>query len=88
MSAWRVSSLGRFVAIEGFDDVPRVWSRHLAELDGRPWFLVIVGDGPPAYDLRELSTGLGLDGRVRWLGWRDPAARFYALADGFVRPSR
>lgn len=42
--------------------------RALARLKGRTWTCSIVGGGPQAASLRELSDSLGLAGRVIWMG--------------------
>jgi glycosyltransferase involved in cell wall biosynthesis len=82
-----VLALGRFVDKKGFADLLRAAARLPAEPGGRPWILLIAGDGPQAGELRQLGRSLGLEDRIRWLGWQNPA-RLYALADVFVCPSR
>lgn len=81
-------ALGRLIEKKGFDDLLRAFERMPAEVGGRPLVLLIVGDGPLAEGLKRLCTDLGLDARVRWLGWRNPPDPYYALADAFVCPSR
>lgn len=81
-------ALGRFVEKKGFDDLLQALARLPAEIGGRSWVALIVGDGPMAEELRKLCTDLGLDPRVRWLGWQNPPDPYYALADAFVCPSR
>lgn len=51
-------------------------------------YLWIAGEGPDRAELEMLRTKLGLDGRVRFLGWRDDRAALFASADVCVFPSR
>ncbi len=50
--------------------------------------LVIAGTGPLEGDLRRLSGELGLEGRVRFLGFEPEVRRWMQAADGFVLSSR
>jgi len=52
------------------------------------WLLVIVGEGPKEVELRKQSKDLGIADRIEWVGWTTDVARYYALADIFVLPSR
>lgn len=81
-------ALGRLIGKKGFDDLLRALARLPAEIGGRPWVALLLGDGPLAGELRKLGTELGLGDRVRWLGWQNPPDPFYALAEVFVCPSR
>lgn len=81
-------ALGRLIEKKGFGDLLHALPHLPAEFGGRPLVVLIVGDGPLASDLKTLCTGLGLDARVRWLGWQNPPDPYYALADAFVCPSR
>lgn len=51
-------------------------------------YLWIAGEGPDRAALEGLCTKLGLDERVRFLGWRDDRAALFASADVCVFPSR
>ena len=51
-------------------------------------YLWLAGSGPLERDLKQLCTDLGLDGRVRFLGWRQDRAALLATADLCVFPSR
>lgn len=86
--AWVLLTVGRLIDIKGFDDLLSALARLPAEIDGRPLILLVAGDGPLAASLKAQSIQLGLEQRVRWLGWQDPPDAFYALADVFVCPSR
>lgn len=63
------------VALEALAAVPGVW-------------LWLAGSGPLEQDLRQQARRLGIEGRVRFLGWRDDAAALMAAADGVLCPSR
>jgi glycosyltransferase involved in cell wall biosynthesis len=86
--AWVLFTLGRLIDIKGFDDLLEALARLPREIEGKPWVMLIAGSGPLEAELKSLCADLGLDGRVRWLGWQDPPDAFYALADLFVCPSR
>lgn len=81
-------ALGRLIEKKGFADLLHALARLPTEIGGKPWMALMLGDGPLADELRQLTTELNLGGRVRWLGWQNPADPFYALADVFVCPSR
>lgn len=49
--------------------------------------VLIAGDGPSRDELEALSRELGLGGRVRFLGFVEDMASFYAALDLFVLPS-
>jgi glycosyltransferase involved in cell wall biosynthesis len=49
--------------------------------------LTVVGDGPQRADLEARAAALGLDGRVRFLGFRSDVPDLLAAADAFVLPS-
>lgn len=51
-------------------------------------YLWIAGDGPDEAALKALARDLGVDERVRFLGWRDDASSLYRSADVCVFPSR
>ena len=49
--------------------------------------LVFVGKGAMEAELRQKADRLGLNGRVKFLGWRDDLHRIMPLFDVFVLPS-
>ena len=63
------------VMIEAMSDIPDA-------------FLWIAGDGPREGELRKAAKTAGVDGRVRFLGWRTDTAALLAAADLLVCPSR
>lgn len=58
----------------------------MAHVDGS--YLWIAGTGPKESRLKKMVGDLGLQDRVRFLGWRDNISSVYAAADIFVCPSR
>lgn len=75
-------ALGRLHWSKGFD----VLLGALAKLSAA--HLWIAGSGPELRALKHLAVSLGIDDRVRFLGWRDDAAALMAAADLLVSPSR
>ncbi|MDB5449081.1 MAG: glycosyltransferase [Phenylobacterium sp.] len=51
-------------------------------------YLWIAGVGPQEAKLRAMAAALGVEGRVRFLGWRTDASALYRTADVCVFPSR
>ncbi len=51
-------------------------------------FLWLAGDGPLEARLKEQVTRLGLEGRVRFLGWRNDRGALLRTADVLAVPSR
>ena len=77
-----VLALGRLHVNKAFD----VLLQALAELsDSYVW---IAGEGPLKGELQSLARRLGVDARLRFLGWREDVAALLAAADIFVCPSR
>ena len=67
----------------------RILSRLLAALaEGPDAYLWLVGTGSLAGVLTSQAASLGLEERVRFLGWREDTAALYAAADLYVCPSR
>ena len=54
---------------------------------GLDWQLWLAGDGPALDACRKSATALGLDNRVRFLGWQASPAPLYAAADVAVHAS-
>ncbi len=73
---------GRLHVNKGFD----VLLRALANVpDAVLW---LAGSGPEEKELKDLCSGLGLDERVRFVGWRNDVTALMRTADLFVCPSR
>ena len=78
---------GRLVKKKGFSFLLESFDRLPASLNGRPIYLLLLGDGPESRSLREQSGRLKNRDRIRWAGWQDEPDPFFALADLFVCPS-
>lgn len=83
-----IFSLGRLIAKKGFADLLDAFALMPREVGGRPVFLLVAGDGPLMGDLESQISALGIESRVKLLGWQDPPDAYYSLADVFVCPSR
>ncbi|RME35594.1 MAG: glycosyltransferase [Gammaproteobacteria bacterium] len=86
--AWMIFALGRLHPNKGFDTLLEALSRLPETIAGRPWHMVIAGEGPLGTELREAGRRLGLEQRLTWPGWNPEPAPWYQVADLFVCPSR
>ena len=77
----------RLLALKNIDGLLRAYASYAAAA-GRPWPLVIVGDGPERERLERLTADLGLD-TVHFAGFRqkEDLPSYYALAGALVLPS-
>jgi len=75
-------ALGRLHENKGFD----VLLDALVDLPTA--FLWLAGSGKLDDDLKTRANSLGINDRVRFLGWREDTAALYAAADLYVCPSR
>ena len=75
-------SAGRLHVNKGFDTLLQ------ALVDIPDVMLWLAGSGPEEQSLKQLCEKLGLDERVRFLGWRTDVAALMRTADLFVCPSR
>jgi len=75
-------SLGRLHENKAFDTLLRA-----AKIETRP-YVWIAGEGPLRAELETLAKELGVQDRVRFLGWRNDRAALLAAADICVFPSR
>jgi L-malate glycosyltransferase len=57
------------------------------EIDGRPLWLMVLGDGPLQKPLAEQARHLGIADRLVWAGWQSNPGPFYELCDLVVFPS-
>lgn len=73
---------GRLHVNKGFDTLLQ------ALVDIPDAILWLAGSGPEESSLKQLCTKLGLDERVRFLGWRTDVAALMRTVDLFVCPSR
>lgn len=79
-----VGWIGRMVSVKGGD----VFLRALAALQVPQASAVLIGDGPDRSSLELLAAELGLEGKVRFVGGIDGAARLLPAFDVFVLSSR
>jgi glycosyltransferase involved in cell wall biosynthesis len=75
-------ALGRLHDAKAFDVLLQALT-----METRP-YLWLAGDGPLRDELRQAAADLGIDGRVRFLGWREDRDALFAAADICVFPSR
>lgn len=85
--AWVLLALGRFVPVKGHQTLLRALSQLPAEIDQRPWVLLLVGDGPLRPALQQQARDSGLMPRLRWCGWQADPGPYLQLADLVVFPS-
>ena len=74
---------GRMVRQKGFDRLISLWPDTRADDQ-----LVLLGDGPERIDLERQAAVLGVDARIRFLGYQDNPWSWYARADAVLMPSR
>jgi len=80
-----VVTVGRAVALKGFDILVRAWRQVPEPLD-----LVVVGQGPEIPALRRLAQREGVADRVHFPGWVDEEekVRLLKAAVAYAHPSR
>jgi glycosyltransferase involved in cell wall biosynthesis len=81
-----ISTVGRITAIKQpglFLDTIAALARQRSDL-----VALIAGDGDLREDAQAHARALGIDGRVRWLGWRQDLATIYGATDVFLLTSR
>lgn len=79
----RLLFAGRLVPKKGVDTILRA----LSCLQGVPWSLDIVGDGPSMEPLRLLAAQLGIAERVFFRGFQEEPERWMAECSCFLFPS-
>ncbi|PCJ92735.1 MAG: glycosyl transferase, partial [Hyphomicrobiales bacterium] len=77
-----IYAAGRFHPMKGFDTLLDAVALVPKSV------LWLAGSGELEQDLREQAARLGIEDRVRFLGWRDDQAALYAACDVCVVPSR
>ncbi|MCA1961093.1 MAG: glycosyltransferase family 4 protein [Desulfomonile sp.] len=85
--AVRIGFVGRLVHQKGVDVLMQAVALLEPEL---PFVIDIVGDGAERQELRSLAANLGVEDRVRFLGWKagEELPELYRRMDAFVLPSR
>ena len=78
-------TVGRLVYQKGID----LLFHSLADLKGREWKLLIVGDGKDRRNLERLTETFGINDQVEFVGWqsRDTLIGYYRQANLYVHPS-
>jgi len=82
-----VVTVARLEAEKGINDLLDAVSQVLASPAAADTHFVTVGDGAQKSALLERSRRLGIESRVRFVGFRTDATDFIAAADLFVLPS-
>jgi glycosyltransferase involved in cell wall biosynthesis len=84
-----IGSIGRLEPIKNYRLALRALARlRPASPGGVAPMLVLVGDGSQRGELEAMTRDLGLESRVRFLGWRTDAERLYGAFDLFTLTSR
>ena len=76
--------LARMRTVKGVDVLLRA-AVDLADLDA---FLLLAGDGAGMEKYQKLAQDLGIESRVRFIGWRNDRSALLDLADVLAAPSR
>ncbi|MBK1648819.1 glycosyltransferase [Rhabdochromatium marinum] len=85
--AWVLVALGRLVPVKGHHYLLQALSRLPAQIEQRPWVLLLLGDGPLRAKLQQQALETGLMERLRWCGWQSDPGLYLQLADLVVFPS-
>lgn len=93
--AFVVGSVGRLIAVKGYDVLLRAWAQLQPLLnDASPtgasqaWRLMIIGDGPARESLQRSAQQFGIAENVRFYGAVDRAGICLSAFDVYVQPSR
>ena len=70
-----------FRKIKNVDDIVRTFHETAKEIDCH---LVLVGDGPDMYSIRQLVANLGIEDRVHFSGQQSDVSSYYKLSDAFL----
>lgn len=81
-----VGFVGRLVPDKGVDLL--LHSMRVVLRSHPETVVIIAGDGPARADLERLSTQLGIEGNVRFMGARSDVEALYSVLDVVVLPSR
>ncbi|MGC4081743.1 MAG: glycosyltransferase family 4 protein [Vicinamibacterales bacterium] len=79
--------VGRLVRIKGVDLAVRAFAQAQKQV-GKPFHLVIVGDGPERADLERLVRECGIATRTHFVGFEPKPWEIYPGIDCIVLPSR
>ncbi|CEA00215.1 GDP-mannose-dependent alpha-(1-6)-phosphatidylinositol monomannoside mannosyltransferase [Jeotgalicoccus saudimassiliensis] len=70
-----------FRKIKNVDDIVRTFHETSKEIECH---LVLVGDGPDMYSIRQLVQELGIEDRVHFSGQQSDVSSYYKLSDAFL----
>lgn len=70
-----------FRKIKNVDDIVRTFHETAKEIDCH---LVLIGDGPDMYSIRQLVADLGIEDRVHFSGQQSDVSSYYKLSDAFL----
>lgn len=70
-----------FRKIKSVDDIVRTFHETSKEIECH---LVLVGDGPDMYSIRQLVQELGIEDRVHFSGQQSDVSSYYKLSDAFL----
>lgn len=80
-----LATVGRLYKDKGHGVMIEALDLLIREIPDLVW--LVVGDGPDRAELDELVKSSGLEGHVRFLGWRKDALQVMAAVDAVVQPS-
>lgn len=86
--AFVVAIVGRLAAVKGCDLALRAFARARGNLAAVDPFLIVAGAGPERHELEGLARELGLEDRVRFLGFVDDTRPVYWASDTLLFASR
>lgn len=91
-TGFNILSVGRFVALKGFDVTIKSFAKFYCSLPVHARAdvkLTLVGKGPEKTRLKRIATEIGIDHAINWIEWVDKAdmLRIYQEADAFLFPS-
>lgn len=84
---WLLLALGRLVTFKGHAVLLDALARLPQEIDGRPWRLLLLGEGPLRAKLTRQADALGIGERIIWTGWQPDPTPYLQLCDLVVFPS-
>jgi len=84
-----VGSIGRLERIKGYDIMVEAFARLCSQWTAAPQpVLVLAGEGSERPRLEQLAARLGIQDRVRFLGWRDDVRDLHSTFTIFTMSSR
>jgi 1,2-diacylglycerol 3-alpha-glucosyltransferase len=82
-------SSNRFIREKNLFFLLQAYAKYCEKVDGDPWKLVLLGDGPLKYEIKSHSEELGLNNNVIFPGFRqyEELPAYYGLAGAFIHAS-